>query len=47
MLLTAVLDDGRVDAAEVQQVSEHQAGGSGADDAYLSTVSGNGILRAS
>ena len=31
----AVLDDDRIDAVQVQQVAEHQPGGSGADDADL------------
>ena len=35
VLPAAVLDDDRVDALPEEQVAEHQAGGSGADDANL------------
>ncbi len=35
VLLAAILEDDRIDAAQMQQLPEHQAGGSGADDADL------------
>lgn len=40
--LAAILDDDRIDTAEVQQVAEHQPGRTGADDADL----GAGAQRA-
>ena len=35
VLLAAILEDDRIDAAQVQQMAEHQSGRSGADDADL------------
>ena len=35
VLLAAILEDDRIDAAQMQQLPEHQAGGSGADNADL------------
>ena len=44
VLTAAVFEDDRVDAFEMQQLSEHQTGRARADDAYLGAGGHGGIL---